>query len=114
MRSSRRKNHLFVPYFRYGGVKIRPLIPDIVSFARWLDVSNRVEQQGWRFTKLNVMHYWLVPSLAAEHDPNPELAAQVLRGAAAAISRPPYPIVGAHCLTCPTHNCRAAIKMAPA
>jgi len=45
--SSRRKTHAFIPYLRYKGLKIRPVIPDIVTFARWLDASNRLPEHQW-------------------------------------------------------------------
>ena len=109
LRSSRRKNHVFVPYLRYGGVKLRPLVPDIVSFARWVDASNRAVAQEWRVDRVGVMHYWVTQNLAAEHKPDPEFAAQVLHGAVATISRPTYPIVGEHCLACPARHCNAGV-----
>jgi hypothetical protein len=44
LRSSRPKKHAFALYLRHGGLKIRPLVQDIVSFARRLDLSKSVDR----------------------------------------------------------------------
>lgn len=107
LRSSRRKSHAFVPYLRYKGLKIRPVIPEIVTFARWV-AANRAPAREWRINRMVVMHYWINQDLAAEYQPNPDFAGQVLRGVAGMISLPRYPRTGEHCLTCPKRNCTAA------
>ena len=107
--SSRRKRQADVLYLRYGGVKIRPLIPDIVSFARWLDVTNRVAARSWHVHRIGVLHYWVSQNLAARHEPDPEFARHVLLGAAGAICREPFLNVGKHCLTCTSRACRSAM-----
>jgi len=109
-RSSRRKRQAFALYLRHGGLKVRPLIPDVVSFARFVDFTNRPADRGWRVDRIGVLHYWIAQKLSALHQPDPEFAANVLRGAVGTISQPPYPRTGEHCLVCPTRNCRAAIQ----
>jgi hypothetical protein len=41
LRSSRRKKHAFALYLRDGGVKLKRLVLDLVSFARRLDLGDR-------------------------------------------------------------------------
>src|ERR1035438_6887854 len=41
LRSSRRRNHAFALYLRHKGSRIKRLVPDVVSFARRLDLGNR-------------------------------------------------------------------------
>ena len=105
LRSSHHKRQADVLYLRYGGVKIRPVIPDVVSFARWVDASKRMETQNWDVNRISVMHYWVNRELAAEHRPGQNMAGAVLEGVASVVSRPPFPIVSEHCLSCPTRSC---------
>jgi hypothetical protein len=107
-RSSRRKRQAYVLYLRHGGLKVRPLIPDVVSFARFVDVTNRSSDRGWGVDRIGVLHYWVAQKLSALHRPDPEFAASVLRGAVGTISLPPHPRTGEHCLVCPSRNCTAA------
>jgi hypothetical protein len=107
-RSSRRKRQGFVLYLRHGGLKVRPLIPDVVSFARFVDVSNRSGGRGWGVDRIGVLYYWIAQKLSAVHQPDPEFAANVLRGAVGTIALPPYPRTGEHCLRCPTRYCNTA------
>jgi hypothetical protein len=60
----RRKKHAFALYLRDGGVKIRPLIPDVVSFARKVDLANRwldPSNHHWAIESIGVLHYWVAP-----------------------------------------------------
>jgi hypothetical protein len=107
--SSRRNNEAFIPYLRHEGVKLRPVIPDVVTYARWLDAAQRLPLRQRPGRRISVMHYWVSQYLAALHQPDAGFAGQALRGAAAAITGPPYPIAGEHCLACPTRNCRTAV-----
>jgi hypothetical protein len=111
--SSRRKNHGFIPYLRHKGLRIRPVIPDIVTFARWVDASKRLPLNQWGVKRLAVMHFWVSQNLAAEYLPNSEFARQSLRGAVGTVSGPPYPRTGEHCLSCPTRNCRESVQYVP-
>jgi hypothetical protein len=108
VRSSRRKRQAFVLYLRYRGVKIRPLTPDIVSFARWVHFSNEPNTRlWWGVDDISVKHYWVNQELDVEHRPDRQLASAVLLGVAGVVSGPPFPIVGEHCLSCPTHSCNS-------
>ncbi len=109
LRSSRRKLEAFIPYLRHEGLKLRPVIPDLVTYARWLDAANRLPLDEWRVSRIHIMHYWVSQDLTALHQPDTGFASQALRGAVGAITGPPYPIVGEHCLACPTHHCRTAV-----
>jgi hypothetical protein len=109
LRSSRRKKHAFALYLRYQGMKMKPLVPDVVSFARWLDLANRwIEPaNGHRgIQSIGVMHYWVSRDLSAEHEPDREFATNVLLGAAGGVTGNPFPLPGDHCLSCPTRACR--------
>lgn len=87
LRSSRRKRHAYVLYLREGGVKRRPLIPDVISFARWLDLQNRWAEisSEWRIKTIGILHYWVTTDTSLEHRPDPEVAKQVLVDAVAAL-----------------------------
>ena len=111
LRSSRRKRQAFVLYLREGGVKLRPLVPDMVSFARWVHASKRPEVKDWGVNRIAVMHYWVNQYLAAEHQPDPTFAENALVGAAGVISGPPFPIPGKHCQSCPTRGCSTKPKL---
>ncbi len=113
LRSSRRKLEAFIPYLRHGGVKLRPVIPDVVTYARWLDAADRLPLDQWRVSRIYIMHYWVSQNLAALHQPDTGFVGQALRGAVSAITGPPYPRVGEHCLACPTHTCRTAVLLNP-
>jgi hypothetical protein len=109
LRSPRRKKHAYVPYLRYQGVKIRPVIPDVVSFARWVDARNRWLDSARRtggIDRIGVLHYWVSQNLAAEYQPDPAFAGQVLIGATGVIAGRPFPRSGDHCLSCPTRACK--------
>ena len=114
LRSSHRKRQASVLYLRYGGIKIRPIIPDIVSFARWLHVSNLSEAREWGLDRIGVKHYWVSQYLAADHHPEQSLAVGVVHGAIGVVSRPAFPVVGEHCLSCPTRTCNPSTSAARA
>jgi hypothetical protein len=108
LRSSRPKTTAQILYLREGGVKIRPVIPDVVSFARsvhlgdrWLDSTS-----VWGIDSISVLHYWVSQDLIAEHKPDQRFAADLLHGAAGVVMGHPFPILGEHCGPCPTHACR--------
>lgn len=80
LRSSRRKRHAYVLYLRDAGVRRRPLVPDVLSCARWLDLHDRwagVSNQ-WKVSSAGVLHYWVTTDFAAEHKPDIESARQAL------------------------------------
>jgi hypothetical protein len=109
LRSSRRKKHAFVLYLRNQGIRIKPLIPDVVSFARWLDLANRwtaLTNHHWGIESIGVMHYWVNRDLSAEHQPQRAFATKVLLGAASVIQAYPFPVPGEHCKSCPNRACR--------
>jgi hypothetical protein len=109
LRSSRRKNHAFALYLRHKGVRIRRLVPDVVSFARWLDLGNRwtaPKNHHWKVNSVGVMHYWVSSDLSAEHKLDREFAREVLRGAVNVYTGPAFPVPGDHCKLCPTRACR--------
>jgi hypothetical protein len=109
LRSSRRKNHAFALYLRHKGVRIKRLVPDVVSFARRLDLGNRwtgPENHHWKVNSVGVMHYWISSDLSAEHKLDREFAREVLRGAVNVFSGPAFPVPGDHCKLCPTPACR--------
>jgi len=97
--SPRRKIKTFIPYFRYDHLK--PVIPDIVTFARWMDASNRLPMT------INIVHCPVNQNRAAGYQPDPVRAGEYLRAAVGTISRRPYPRMSEHCLVCPTPNCLA-------
>jgi hypothetical protein len=105
LRSSRRKRQGLVLYLRYGGLFFRPLVPDIVSFARGADAFNEWQTQGWDVKRLGVLHYWVDGDRVALHQLRPEFANSVLLGAAGVAMRPPFPIPGEYCRCCRTRNC---------
>jgi hypothetical protein len=105
LRSSRRKRHAFALYLRYGGLKIRPVIPDVISFVRAVDVTNRLATRDWGVDSVGVMSYWVAQDFAAEHQPDRDFALMVVLGAARFISELPFPILGPHCRSCSTRNC---------
>ena len=118
LRSSRRKNHGFALYLRHDGIKLRPLVPDVVSFARRLDLGDRWIQSGnsnvgWAVKTVSVLHYWIAQDLQLEHRPDRPEAADVLEGAASVITGNPFPIPGPHCRTCPTRACRPDALVRP-
>ena len=104
-RSSRRKKEGFAMYLRHQGMRKRPLRPDIVSFARWLDLANRVDP-GWGIQSVGVMHYWVARDFAAAHKPDRQFAVDVIRGAVAVVKGRPFPVLGEHCRTCLRTACR--------
>ena len=109
LRSSRRKKHAFALYLRRAGVKIKRLVPNLVSFARRLDLGNRwidPANRNWGIESVGVMHYWLTGDLSAEHRPDLNFATDVVLGASSAITGSPFPQPGKHCLSCPTRACR--------
>ncbi|MEO8372992.1 MAG: hypothetical protein ABI806_27650 [Candidatus Solibacter sp.] len=109
LRSSRRKKHAFALYLRDQGVKIKRLVPDVVSFARLLDLENRCGEsanRGWGVQSIGVMNYWVTRDLSAEHKANRQFSTNVLLGAVAVGTGYRYPIPGDHCLSCPTRSCR--------
>lgn len=109
LRSSRRHKHAFVLYLRHEGVRMKPLVPDVVSFARWLDLANRWSDPAnrqWGIQSIGVMHYWVTRELSAEHKPDRAFATDVLLGAVSAFTGHPFPVPGEHCLSCPTLACR--------
>jgi hypothetical protein len=107
LRCSRRKKHAFALYLREGGVKLKPLVPDIVSFARRLDLGDRwTENPDWGVQSIGVMHYWVSRNFSAEHKPDRQFCIDVLHGAVGAVTGPAFPVPGDHCLTCPTRACR--------
>jgi len=117
LRSSRRRNHAFAVYLRHKGLRIKPLVPDIVSFARRLDLGNRWTDpmnHDWKVNTIAVMHYWLTSDLSAEHKADREFAVEVLRGAVNVFIGPPFPVPGDHCMLCPTRACRPDDLVRPA
>src|SRR4051794_30554883 len=77
LRSSRRKKHAFALYLRHEGIRMKPLVPDVVSFARRLDLANRwmdPANRHWGIESIAVMHYWVSRDLSAEHRPDREFA----------------------------------------
>ena len=109
LRSSRRKKHAFALYLRYQGVRIKRLVPDIVSFARRLDLTNRwvdPANRCWGIQSIGVMHHWVNRDLFAEHNADFGFATDVLLGAAGVVTGHPFPVPGDHCLSCPTRACR--------
>ena len=109
LRSSRRKRHAFALYLRYQGVKLKRLVPDIVSFARQLDLTYRREDpanRAWGIQSIGVMHYWVSRDLSAEHQTDFGFAADVLHGAVGVVTGRPFPLPGDHCLSCPSRACR--------
>ena len=117
LRSSRRRNHAFALYLRHKGIRIKRLVPDVVSFARRLDLGNRwtaPENRHWKVNSIGVMHYWVSSDLSAEHKVDREFAAEVLRGAVNVFTGPAFPAPGDHCLLCPTRACRPDDLVRPA
>jgi len=109
LRCSRPKTHAFALYLRDQGVRIKPLIPDIVSFARRLDLSNRwvdPANRHWGIEKVSVLHYWVNRDLSLNHSSHASFAADVLTGAAGVLAGHPFPIPGDHCRACSTRACR--------
>jgi len=116
LRSLRRKKHAFALYLRHGGVKIKRLVPDIVSFVRRLDLRIRridAANRHWGIESIGVMHYWLTGDLSAEHRSDFAFATDVVRGAVGVISGFPFPLPGDHCLACPTRACRPDELVSP-
>lgn len=89
LRSSRRKRHAYVLYLREGGVKRRPLVPDVISFARWLDLQNRWAEisSEWRIKTIGILHYWVTTDTSLEHRPDLDNARQVVTNAVAALRK---------------------------
>jgi len=109
LRSSRKKKHAFALYLRHQGIRSKPLRPDVVSFARWLDLANRSTapaNRQWGIQTIGVMHYWVTREQSAEHKPDRAFATDVLLGAVSAFTGHPFPVPGEHCLSCPTLACR--------
>jgi hypothetical protein len=109
LRSSRRKKHAFALYLRHEGVRIKRLVPDVVSFARRLELGNRWTEPAnrhWGIESIGVMHYWVERDLAAEHKIGLSFASDVLLGAVSSFTGNPFPLPGEHCLACPTRACR--------
>src|ERR1700678_72027 len=109
LRPSRLKKHAFALYLRHGGMKMRPLIPDVVSFARRLDLSDRwidTSNHHWAIKSIGVMHYWVARDLAPEPNPDRNFSTDVLLGAVSVATGNPFPLPGDHCLACPTRACR--------
>jgi hypothetical protein len=105
----RRKKHAFALYLRYGGVKIRPLVPDVVSFARRLDLTDRwidPSNRHWAIESIGVMHHWVARDFSLEHKINYSFSRDVLLGAVSVITGNPFPLPGDHCSSCPTRACR--------
>jgi hypothetical protein len=105
----RRKKHAFALYLRHGGVKIRPLVPDVVSFARMLDLSDRwsdPSNRHWAIETIGVMHYWVARDFHLEHKIDRNFSSDVLLGAVGVITGNPFPLPGEHCSSCPTRACR--------
>jgi hypothetical protein len=106
---ARPKQNGFALYLRDQGVRLKPLVPDIVSFARHLDLSNRLmnpANRNWGIKKISVLHHWGTRDLTLRHNSNASFATDVLLGAAATISGHPFPIPGDRCRSCPTHACQ--------
>jgi hypothetical protein len=94
-------------YLRDQGVRIKPLVPDIVSFARQLDLRNRwidPANRHWGIQKISVMNYWVTRDLSAEHWLASSLASDVLLGATGVVTGHPFPIPGDHLPVLP-HPC---------
>jgi hypothetical protein len=109
LRSSRRKKHAFGLYLRHQGVRIKRLVPDVVSFARRLDLANRwvdAANRHWAVQSIGVLHYWVGRDLSAEHTADYGFTREVLLGAADVVRGYPFPLPGDHCLSCPTRGCR--------
>jgi len=109
LRSSRRKKHAFALYLRYQGVRLKRLVPDVVSFARRLDLEKRwmdPANRHWGIESIGVMHYWVSRDLLAEHTTEREFATDVLLGAVGVVTGAPFPVPGNHCRLCPTRACR--------
>lgn len=109
LRSSRRKKHAFALYLRHQGVRIKRLVPDIVSFARRLDLANRwtdPANRHWGVQSIGVMHFWASRDLSAEHTSDRDFATDVLHGAVGVVTGNPFSIPGDHCRFCPTRACR--------
>ena len=106
MRSARRKREGIVTYLRDGGVRARPLRPDIISHARWLDLADR--DAG--FDTIVTLNYWVTRDLACQHRPDRTFAARVVAGAANLVSANPYPAPGEQCLRCTGMGCRPDLK----
>jgi hypothetical protein len=107
--SSRSKTHAFALYLRDQGVRIKPLVPDIVSFARQLDLRNRWIDPAnlhWRIQKISVMNYWVTRDLSAEHWLASSLASDMLLGAAGVVAGHAFPVPGDYCKSCPTRACQ--------
>ena len=67
---------------------MKPLVPDVVSFARWLDLANRCTDPAnrqWGIESIGVMHYWVTRDLSAEHKPDRGFATDVLLGAVSVV-----------------------------
>lgn len=109
LRSSRRHKHAFVLYLRHQGIRIKPLLPDVISFARWLDLANRCTdpvKRHWGVESIGVLHYWVTRDLSAEHKPDRGFATDVLLGAVSVVRGTPFPVPGEHCKSCPHRACR--------
>jgi len=109
LRSSRRKKHAFALYLRYQGVRLKRLVPDVVSFVRRLDLEKRWTDPAnryWRVESIGVMHYWVSRDLSAEHITDREFATDVLLGAVGVVTGAPFPVPGEQCRLCPTRACR--------
>jgi hypothetical protein len=87
LRSSRSRKHAHLLYLRFRGVRRRPLVPDVVSFARALDIHTRWGDvsREWGIDSYGVLHYWVESDFGEEHRPAIEVARQVVRDAVAAI-----------------------------
>src|ERR1035438_3492350 len=95
LRSSRRRNHAFGLYLRHKGVRMKRLVPDVVSFARRLDLGNRwidPVNRRWKVNTIAVMNYWVSSDLSAEHKLDREFASEVLLGAVNVFIGPPFPV----------------------
>jgi hypothetical protein len=108
LRSARPKTNAQILYLREGGVTIRPVIPDVISFARIVDLGKRWldSTNSWGIDSFSVLHYWVSRNIAAEQKPDQRFAANVLLGAAGVVTGQPFSILGDHCVSCPTQACR--------
>jgi len=90
-------------------MRIKPLVPDVVSFARWLDLANRwtnPANQHWGIESIGVLHYRVSRDLSAEHKTDRGFATDVLLGAVSVVRGTPFPVPGEHCKSCPHRACR--------
>ena len=100
----RRKDHALVLYLHNDVRTVRPVRPDIVSFARWLHLDL---QESGGFDSHSVLHYWVNQEFTMEHNPDAAEARAFIVAAATTVDPAHrFPSPGPYCVSCPTQACR--------